>query len=63
MSQKLDILHLKSQIEKDAELISTNAIDGATWHFYKSPITGKIGPSKPLLKNLNDNNIKVIIHR
>lgn len=47
---------------KDAELLKNQSIDDAVWHFFKSPVTNKVGPSKPLLKELERNNIKVIIH-
>ena len=53
---------LKSQIQKDAELMESNAVNGATWHFFESPVTGKNGPSKPLMDELRKNNIKVEIH-
>lgn len=53
---------IKTQIQKDAELIKTKKISGATWHFYQSPVTGKGGPSKPLMDELKKNDIKVEIH-
>lgn len=40
---------VKKQILKDAELIRTGEIDGACWHFFTSGITGKGGPSQPLI--------------
>lgn len=52
----------KRQIQKDAELLETKQIDGATWHFFESPVTGKGGPSKPLIDELNKNDIKIKIH-
>ncbi len=54
---------IKSQIQKDAELIETKAIDGSTWHFFESPVTGKDGPSKPLMDELKKNDIIVEIHK
>ena len=54
---------IKTQIQKDAELIKTKEIDDATWHFYESPVTGKCGPSKPLVDELKKNDIKVEIHK
>ncbi len=53
---------IKTQIKKDAEIMKKEGVDGATWHFFQSPVTGKGGPSKPLMKELEDNNIKVEIH-
>ena len=40
---------IKIQIAKDAELLDRKEIKSAVWHFYKSPKTGKIGATKPLL--------------
>ena len=54
--------NIKQQVMKDAELLKNQSIDDAVWHFFKSPVTNKVGPSKPLLKELERNNIKVIIH-
>ena len=54
---------IKSQIQKDAELIETKEIDGSTWHFFESPVTGKDGPSKPLMDELKKNDIIVEIHK
>lgn len=41
---------VKTQILKDAELVSRGKVDDAVWHFYRSNATGKIGPSEPLKK-------------
>lgn len=53
---------VKKQVLKDAELISKGEIDAAEWNFYRSGITGKIGPSQPLLDFLNQHGIKYVIH-
>lgn len=53
---------IQMQIAKDLELIQTQQIQGATWHFFKSPVTGLSGPSQPLLNALRQNGINVIIH-
>jgi RHS repeat-associated protein len=53
---------IRNQVQKDAELIQSGAINGATWHFYRSGVTGKIGPSKQLISNLEKNGIDYIIH-
>ncbi|TPG35401.1 FG-GAP-like repeat-containing protein [Flavobacterium pectinovorum] len=50
------------QIAKDVELINTNQIKGATWYFFRSPVTGKIGASQPLLDALEKYGIKAIIN-
>ena len=52
---------IRRQISKDAELINTGRIDGATWHFFQSPVTGIGGPSQSLLNMLQQNSINVII--
>jgi hypothetical protein len=50
------------QIAKDAELIGTHQIEGATWHFFQSPVTGLGGPSGPLQEALEAAGISVEIH-
>jgi RHS repeat-associated protein len=50
------------QIAKDAELISTGQIRGAVWNFFRSPVTGQVGPSAPLASALQRAGIKVVIH-
>ena len=50
------------QITKDVELINRGRINSSTWHFFKSPVTGKIGASKPLLEALKTAGIKTVIH-
>ncbi|MPT31993.1 MAG: hypothetical protein E2600_10090 [Chryseobacterium sp.] len=54
---------IKKQIAKDVELIADKEIKGSVWHFFKSPVTGKVGASKPLLQELEKNNIQYIIHK
>ena len=53
---------ISSQIAKDAELINSGQIQGATWNFFQSPVTGLGGPSQPLFNALQQNGINVIIH-
>lgn len=53
---------IQRQISKDAELLQTERIQGATWHFFQSPATGIGGPSKPLMDALQRSNIDVINH-
>ena len=50
------------QVEKDAELMRLGSIKAAHWHFYKSNVTGRSGPSKTLAKLLEANNIGYTIH-
>ncbi|WP_155888144.1 hypothetical protein [Cupriavidus sp. WS] len=37
------------QILKDTKLLKTGAVNGAAWNFYTSPVTGRAGPSGPLV--------------
>lgn len=53
---------ISTQIAKDAELLKSGDIKGAVWHFFKSPVTGKVGASHPLLDELAKNGIKTVIH-
>jgi hypothetical protein len=53
---------ISRQIAKDVELINSGQIQGSTWHFFQSPVTGMGGPSQPLLNALQQNGINVIIH-
>ncbi len=50
------------QIAKDVELMGTKQIQGSTWHFFQSPVTGVGGPSQPLLNTLQNSGINVVIH-
>lgn len=50
------------QIRNDAALIRNGSIEGATWHFFKSARTGKIGASQSVLGELRRNGIKVVFH-
>jgi len=52
-----------NQIAKDAWLLANNAsVKAIEWHFYISQLTGKGGPSDPLLQELFRAGIKVIFH-
>ena len=54
---------IRTQIEKDVWLMNKNPlVEKSVWHFYRSPITGKIGPSGPLMEQLDNAGIKIIIH-
>jgi len=53
---------VKKQVLKDAELLADKKVGAVEWNFYRSGITGKIGPSQPLLDFLKQNGIKYVIH-
>src|SRR5689334_7356270 len=53
---------IATQVAKDAELIETRQIDGATWRFFRSPSTGLCGPSAPLRGALEQAGISIVIH-
>jgi filamentous hemagglutinin len=53
---------IQLQVMKDVELMQTQQVEGAVWNFYRSPVTGKIGPSGPLSDFLIQNNIPVVLH-
>ena len=53
---------VKMQILKDEELIREKELQGAHWHFFRSSITGKGGPSEPLKKFLEEHGIKYTIY-
>ncbi|WP_420992499.1 hypothetical protein ACKI2N_029605 [Cupriavidus sp. 30B13] len=50
------------QILKDTELLKTGAVNSVAWNFYTSPVTGRAGPSGPLVRALNEAGINIIIH-
>jgi filamentous hemagglutinin len=50
------------QIMKDVDLIQSSQINGSTWHFFTSPVTGAGGPSAPLANFLTQNGIKIVVH-
>ncbi|MBK8909915.1 MAG: RHS repeat-associated core domain-containing protein [Chlorobi bacterium] len=56
---------IQSQVKKDAEILKSNLgdIQGVTWHFYPSPVTGQVGPTLRLLNALQEHGIGVIIHK
>ncbi|GIP45167.1 hypothetical protein J45TS6_36260 [Paenibacillus sp. J45TS6] len=42
--------------------LNEKRVKRVVWHFFRSTITGKIGGSKPLLKYLRENKIKIQYH-
>lgn len=53
---------LRAQITKDLKLMQAGQVKSVTWHFYRSPLTGKIGASNSVLQLLKDAGIKVVWH-
>ena len=53
---------IKTEIARDAWLLETGKVKIVEWHFYVSQITGKGGPSGPLLEALLEAGIKVFFH-
>jgi hypothetical protein len=54
---------IRKQILKDAWLLKNNpTVQGATWHFFQSSVTGLIGASEDLLAMLDQYGIKYVIH-
>lgn len=55
---------VENQIRKDVELMKHNGqIKGVVWHFFRKEKDGKIGPSKPLRRYLEQQGIMVVIHQ
>lgn len=53
---------IKKQADKDALLLKNKQVKRVVWHFYKSGITGKKGPSKNLAKYLKARGIIYVVH-
>ncbi len=53
---------IRQQIAKDVRLLADKKVDEVTWHFFRSPVTGRIGPSAALEKSLKDAGIKILLH-
>lgn len=54
---------VENQIAKDLELLrSAGQVKGVVWHFFRDSRNGKVGPSKPLRKELEKRGIIVVIH-
>jgi hypothetical protein len=47
------------QVSKDVELINRGVVDSVSWVFFKSPITGKQGPSLPLFELLEQSGLSI----
>jgi hypothetical protein len=53
---------IRKEVLKDGQLLKDKDVKQVVWHFYRSGITGKKGPSKPLADFLINNGITYIIH-
>ena len=54
---------VQTQIAKDTELLQTGSVQGVTWNFFTSPVTGRGGPSGPLYNALQNAGFGVVIHK
>lgn len=50
----------RRQIERDFELLVDGRVKKIDWMFYRSPVTGKVGPTGPLREYLDRRGIGVI---
>ncbi|WP_244192327.1 filamentous hemagglutinin N-terminal domain-containing protein [Pseudomonas rhodesiae] len=50
------------QVAKDAELLRRGLVNGVTWNFFRSPVTGRVGPAAALEKALSEAGIKIKVH-
>lgn len=53
---------VQRQIDKDLRLLADGRAQGIEWHFYPSSITSRLGPSRPLLDELQRRGIAYVIH-
>ena len=53
---------VQTEIQRDIHLIQNGVVKGVEWHFFISQVTGKGGPSTPLLDALLEAGIKVVFH-
>ena len=53
---------LRSQILKDSELLRTRQIDAAEFQFFRSPVTGKVGPTPSVERLLQECGIGCVIN-
>jgi len=52
----------QAEIAKDAWLKAQGVVTDVTWHFFRSPQTGEVGPSRPLWERLVREGFNVVIH-
>ena len=53
---------IQSEIIRDVYLMQSGQVNSVEWHFFISNITGRGGPSAPLLEALLNAGIKVVFH-
>ncbi|WP_062311820.1 hypothetical protein [Demequina rhizosphaerae] len=53
---------IRAQIESDAHLVNTGAIESAHWHFFASADSKTIGPSESVVELLEDYGIPFTVH-
>lgn len=53
---------IRAQIESDAFLVETGAVEAAHWHFFASATTNTIGPTQPVVDLLEQRGISFTIH-
>jgi hypothetical protein len=53
---------VSTQIAKDSWLLTNDKVNQVVWHFFQSPVTGRIGPSDPLLQKLLSVGFQVFIN-
>ena len=53
---------IRAQIESDAFLVETGAVEAAHWHFFASATTNTIGPTQPVIDLFEQRGISFTIH-
>ena len=53
---------IQTEVQRDAYLLQQGTVNAVEWHFFISQVTGKGGPSTPLLEALLEAGIKVVFH-
>ena len=53
---------IHTEVQRDAYLLQQGKVNAVEWHFFISQVTGKGGPSTPLLEALLEAGIKVVFH-
>ncbi len=51
---------VRLQIAKDVELRATGKVSESVWEFFRSNVTGKVGPTGPLRNELESNSIRIV---
>lgn len=53
---------IRQEVANDRDLLSSGHYSSMTWHFYRSPFTGKIGATPGLAKKLLAAGIGIVVH-